>query len=100
MKIDTQGMSGPADPNYRGRPLAEQQENLPRCIPNGLEARVDYNSWPLPDIFKKIQLAGEITEEEMKRVFNLGIGFCLIVPPDVTIDTTIPHWEIGEVYEN
>ena len=75
-------------------------ENLPRCIPNGLEARVDYNSWPLPDIFKKIQLAGEITEEEMKRVFNLGIGFCLIVPPDVTIDTTIPHWEIGEVYEN
>jgi phosphoribosylformylglycinamidine cyclo-ligase len=74
--------------------------NLPRCIPNGLEARVDYNSWPLPEIFKKIQLAGEITEEEMKRVFNLGIGFCLIVPPDVTIDTTIPHWEIGEVYEN
>ena len=74
--------------------------NLPRCIPNGLEARVDYNSWPLPEIFKKIQLAGEIPEEEMKRVFNLGIGLCLIVPPDVTIDTTIPHWEIGEVYEN
>ena len=74
--------------------------NLPRCIPNGLEARVDYNSWPLPEIFKKIQLAGEIPEEEMKRVFNLGIGLCLIVPPDVTIDTTIPHWEIGEIYEN
>ena len=74
--------------------------NLPRCIPNGLEARVDYNSWPLPEIFKKIQLAGEIPEEEMKKVFNLGIGLCLIVPPDVTIDTTIPHWEIGEVYEN
>ena len=74
--------------------------NLPRCIPDGLEARVDYNSWPLPEIFKKIQLAGEIPEEEMKRVFNLGIGLCLIVPPDVTIDTTIPHWEIGEIYEN
>jgi len=74
--------------------------NLPRCLPNGLEARVDYNSWPLPEIFKKIQLAGEIPEEEMKRVFNLGIGLCLIVPPDVTIDTTIPHWEIGEIYEN
>ncbi len=74
--------------------------NLPRCIPNGLEARVDYNSWPLPEIFKKIQLAGEIPEEEMKRVFNLGIGLCLIVPPDVTIDTTITHWEIGEIYEN
>ena len=32
MKIDTQGMSGPADPNYKGRPLAEQQENLPKAI--------------------------------------------------------------------
>ena len=73
-------------------------ENLPRCIPDGLEARVDYNSWPMPEVFKKIQLAGEIPEEEMKKVFNLGIGFCLIIPSDVNIDNTIPHWEIGEIY--
>ena len=32
MKIDTQGMSGPADPNYKGRPLEEQQRNLPKEI--------------------------------------------------------------------
>tara|TARA_B100000214_G_scaffold366104_1_gene334647 strand:+ start:318 stop:617 length:300 start_codon:yes stop_codon:yes gene_type:complete len=32
MKIDTQGMSGPADPNYKGRPLEEQQRNLPKAI--------------------------------------------------------------------
>ena len=74
-------------------------ENISRVIPDGLKARVDYNSWPLPEIFKKIQLAGEIPEEEMKKVFNLGIGFCLIVPPDVSIHTTIPSWEIGEIYE-
>jgi len=73
-------------------------ENVPRCLPDGLKVRINYDSWPLPDIFKKIQLAGEIPPEEMKRVFNLGIGFCLIVPPDVTIDTKIPSWEIGEVY--
>tara|TARA_B100001250_G_scaffold412587_1_gene444225 strand:+ start:762 stop:1673 length:912 start_codon:yes stop_codon:yes gene_type:complete len=57
--------------------------NLPRCIPEHLTAHVDYNSWKLPDIFSKIQLAGEFTEEEMKRVFNLGIGFCLVVPQEV-----------------
>ena len=74
-------------------------ENLSRCLPEGLKVRVDYNSWPLPPIFSKVQLAGEILEEEMKRVFNLGIGFCLIVPPDIDIHTTIPSWIIGEVYE-
>jgi len=70
-------------------------ENLPRCIPDGLKAHVDYNSWTLPPIFSKIQLAGEITEEEMKRVFNLGIGFCLVVPKDVNdLDDNL----IGEIY--
>ena len=69
-------------------------ENLPRCIPDGLEARVDYDSWKLPDIFSKIMLAGEIPEEEMKRVFNMGIGYVLIVPPEVEYGI-----QIGEVHE-
>ena len=73
-------------------------ENLPRVMPKGLTAHVDYNSWKMPEIFSKIMLAGEIPEEEMKRVFNLGIGFCIIVPPDVNgIDNDIECWEIGEV---
>ena len=78
-------------------------ENLPRCIPDGLKARVDYNSWPLPEIFTKIMLAGEIVEDEMKKVFNLGIGFCVIVPPwaedDVKMTITPYHdcWTIGEI---
>ena len=55
-------------------------ENLPRCLPEGLKVEVDYNAWPLPEIFMKIMLAGEIPEDEMKKVFNLGIGFCVIVP--------------------
>ena len=69
-------------------------ENLPRCLPEGLKVRVDYNSWPLPEIFGKVMCAGEITEEEMKRVFNLGIGFCIVVPPDVEVKEGI---EIGTV---
>ena len=79
-------------------------ENLPRCIPDGLEARVNYDSWPLPEIFKKIQLAGEIPPEEMKKVFNLGIGFCLVVPENVSTDVQLrieghglQSWVIGDI---
>ena len=79
-------------------------ENLPRCLPKGLTAHVDYNSWRLPDIFTKVMCAGEIVEEEMKKVFNLGIGFCVIVPSDVVTDTQdiisnigMKSWLIGEV---
>ena len=81
-------------------------ENLPRCLPEGLKVRVDYNSWRLPIIFQDIMSAGEIPEEEMKRVFNLGIGYCVIVPAntseltrDIIRDEGINCWEIGEVYE-
>ena len=80
------------------------QENLPRCLPEGLKADVNYNSWNLPDIFQKIMLAGEIPEEEMKKVFNLGIGYCVIVPEHsegATHDTInafeYKSWTIGKV---
>ena len=63
--------------------------NLPRCIPDGLAAVVDYNSWNLPAIFSKVMLAGEIPEEEMKSTFNLGIGYCLVVPEEVTTDAQL-----------
>ena len=64
-------------------------ENLPRCLPKGITAEVDYNSWPMPVIFSKVMLAGEIPEEEMKRVFNLGIGYCVVVPDESVIDTQL-----------
>jgi len=78
-------------------------ENLPRCLPKdkGLSVNVDYNSWERPELFDKIQKAGDITEEEMRNVFNLGIGFCLIVPPDVVEYTQtligMKSWVIGVV---
>ena len=61
-------------------------ENLPRCLPDGLKVEVNYNSWPTPDIFKKIMLAGEIPAEEMRRTFNMGIGFCIVVPAEVELN--------------
>ena len=77
-------------------------ENVSRILPEGLKAEIDYNSWPFPPIFKKIMLAGNVLEEEMKRVFNLGIGFCVIVPPEAEDETKMlitPYhecWTIGE----
>jgi len=68
------------------------EENINRIMPEGLTSRIDYNSWRLPEIFSKVMLAGEIPEEEMKRVFNMGIGYVLIVPPDVDYGL-----QIGEV---
>ena len=76
-------------------------ENVSRCLPKGLQAHIDWNSWPLPEIFSKVMLAGEIPEEEMKRVFNMGIGYCVIVPPEVVDDAMIlidyPSQVIGHV---
>ena len=80
-------------------------ENLPRCLPQGLKAHVDWNSWTVPEIFKTIQSAGNVDELEMRRVFNLGIGYCVVVPAnrveltmDIIRDEGIECWEIGEVY--
>ncbi len=55
--------------------------NLPRSLPEGLGAVVERGSWEVPAIFRLIAELGAVGEEEMARVFNLGIGFVLIVPP-------------------
>ena len=70
------------------------EENVSRIIPEGLESQIDWGSWERPDVFNKLQQAGEVGEYEMRRVFNCGIGFCLIVPPE--IDYGI---QIGEVVD-
>ncbi len=81
-------------------------ENLPRCLPEGLTVDVDYDAWERPELFNKIQEAGEIAEEEMRNVFNCGIGFCLVVPwesAELTIDLIgsasygMKSWVIGKV---
>ena len=62
-------------------------ENLPRCLPEGLTFDVDYSAWERPEIFKNIAKYGNVSEDEMRNVFNLGIGFCLVVPEEVVTDT-------------
>jgi phosphoribosylformylglycinamidine cyclo-ligase len=52
--------------------------NLSRVIPAGLRAEIDWNSWERPPVFE--WLARHVAEEELRRVFNLGIGYCAVVP--------------------
>ena len=68
------------------------QENIDRIIPEGMSAHIDWTSWERPQIFNKIKDKGEIPEEEMRRVFNCGIGYALIIPRDVDYGT-----QIGEI---
>jgi phosphoribosylformylglycinamidine cyclo-ligase len=59
--------------------------NLPRVLPEGLEAEVVRSAWQVPRVFTEIQRRGGIDGDEMARVFNLGIGMVVVVPPaDVT----------------
>ena len=79
-------------------------ENLPRCLPEGLKSNIDWNSWSVPEIFLEIQRQGNMDEEEMKRVFNLGIGYCVVVPAnraefvmDIIRSESLNCWQIGEI---
>ncbi len=79
-------------------------ENLPRCLPKGLRPQIDYDTWVYPNIFHDIMDAGQISHEEMKKVFNLGIGYCIVIPKDseeIAHDTInafgYKSWTIGKV---
>lgn len=55
--------------------------NLVRALHPGVDAVVDRAAWPVPPLFRLLQRAGGVDEDEMRRVFNMGIGYCLIVRP-------------------
>jgi phosphoribosylformylglycinamidine cyclo-ligase len=79
--------------------------NLPRAL-GGLGARLYPSSWDEPPVFALIRALGNVREGEMRRVFNLGIGFCAVVPTgeaDKGLETLrgagCAAWRIGEVVE-
>jgi phosphoribosylformylglycinamidine cyclo-ligase len=55
--------------------------NLCRALPPTLDAKVDRSAWPILPVFQFLQKHGNIPDEEMWRVFNMGIGYCVIVKP-------------------
>ncbi len=57
-------------------------ENPPRCIAEGLSAQFDWNAWPVPPVFEWLGQVGGISDHELRRTFNCGVGFILIVSPE------------------
>ena len=80
-------------------------DNPPRILPEGLAIRIQKGSWELPKVFPWLQKLGGVPDEEMFRVFNMGIGLVLIVAEyyaDSIVRTLgkeaqVPAWVIGEV---
>src|SRR5256714_12346546 len=56
-------------------------ENLPRVLPRGTAATIEMGSWPVLPVFEHLQELGNIPQDEMLRVFNMGIGLIAVVPP-------------------
>ena len=80
--------------------------NLPRCLPEDadLHLALDADSWSIPPLFRWLQQQGQIPEADLWSTFNLGIGFCLVVPPDSVEDALTccrncgeRSWRLGEV---
>jgi phosphoribosylformylglycinamidine cyclo-ligase len=61
--------------------------NLSRVVPDGLHAEIDWDAWERPPVFA--WLARHVAEEELRRVFNLGIGWCAVVPEALPGETVI-----------
>ena len=55
-------------------------ENIPRVLPSGLRAEIHPGSWPVLPVFRYLQGLGSVSDDEMLRTFNMGIGLVLIVP--------------------
>jgi phosphoribosylformylglycinamidine cyclo-ligase len=70
--------------------------NVPRILPKGVRARIDPNAWPRPPVFALLQREGGISEEEMLRVFNCGIGMVLVVPSEQQADILDRLRALGE----
>ncbi|HEX6859243.1 MAG TPA: phosphoribosylformylglycinamidine cyclo-ligase [Caulobacteraceae bacterium] len=56
-------------------------ENPPRAIAEGLVPAIDWNAWDLPPVFDWLQKTGGVSDHEMRRTFNCGVGFMLICSP-------------------
>jgi phosphoribosylformylglycinamidine cyclo-ligase len=56
--------------------------NVTRVLPDGADAQIDPGTWESPRIFGEIQRLGEVSDDEMRKVFNLGIGMVVVVAAD------------------
>ncbi|MFP5235092.1 MAG: phosphoribosylformylglycinamidine cyclo-ligase [Acidobacteriota bacterium] len=55
-------------------------ENLPRILPKGTAAQIEIGSWPVPPIFEHLRELGQVSQDEMMRTFNMGVGLIAAIP--------------------
>jgi phosphoribosylformylglycinamidine cyclo-ligase len=80
-------------------------DNPPRILPDGLAVRLQKGSWTVPKVFPWLQALGGVPDEEMFRVFNMGIGLVLVVADYyaeaiaryLRREGKTPAWVIGEI---
>jgi phosphoribosylformylglycinamidine cyclo-ligase len=82
-------------------------ENLPRVLPDGLGALIHRDSWQLPAVFQWLQNGGNITDTEMMRTFNCGVGMIIVVARRNTAEALsilkthgIDGWELGVISDH
>lgn len=80
-------------------------ENIPRILPEGLGVQINTKAWEVPVLFNLLQKLGDVSQTEMYRTFNMGIGFIMIVHPEdekMIQDMLVQHGEdpviIGKVH--
>ena len=79
-------------------------DNIPRVLPAGCGATIQWGSWPVPRVFKWVQDAGNVSSKEMFRTFNMGVGFVLVTPKERAL-SVVSHlrkageraWVIGKI---
>lgn len=79
-------------------------DNIPRILPGQVRAVIRFGSWDVPPVFAWLQKAGELSWPEMLQIFNCGIGFALVLPPDQADEAisriqafNLGAWRIGSV---
>ena len=78
-------------------------ENIPRCLPEGLAAKIDKAAIKTPPIFAMLQSMGSIPERDMFNTFNMGVGMTVIVSPDdadKALAALDDAYVIGEIVES
>jgi phosphoribosylformylglycinamidine cyclo-ligase len=105
---------GPSDPRTLGPQVRIKglahitgggiTDNLPRILPQGVAARIDRRSWPVPPVFSFLQRAGDVPLDDMYRTFNMGVGLIMACAPEAEQEVTETLraageicWPIGEI---
>jgi phosphoribosylformylglycinamidine cyclo-ligase len=81
-------------------------ENLARVLPDNVDAEIFRDSWPIPPVFGWLQKLGDVEDDEMFRVFNMGIGLTLVVSEyyaesiqQQLTSQGFESWRIGRIVE-